>query len=402
MNALEGTTVSLIEQFLDDDDEPLYPSTTKGGPRVRLYDSERAIIAEVIAVPEPSEIGAWRADLPIPNMGLSDRIELTARWLMVTDDGDRVTAKNTVYVDPQTERRSDDLIVIVGRDMKMQLTLPFPYSPGSPERKADVVNGVPARKAIPGDELTFSLYFNNQAIYENLGADDRSVRIENAATKTLASIPAVTGDPKVAPMSLLVSHTKHDAFSPTVYTFKVWAVTPQVLLAARQLEDFVNKAKIANVIPELEYSQADLLECLHRGLSMFNMLQPLVTNFTGTNMQGPLLSAWLTCAAYFALGAQIQAEGALAFDFGGQSVSLNVDRTPALESALSRLDSEIENQVKPFKKLLVRAGVTQGDGSQGGQYIDGSRALGTLGLTNAPTTRLPWAGARGSWFRNFF
>ena len=118
-------------------------------------------------------------------------------------------------------------------------------------------------------------------------------------------------------------------------------------------------------------------------------------------MQGPLLNSWLICSCYYALGAQLQAEGALAFDFGGQTVSLNVDRTPAIESALGRIENEVENTVKPFKKLLGRTGILSGDGSAGGQFMDTSRALGVLGLSNTPLTRFPNY-HRGSWMRSFF
>lgn len=400
MRVTEGQTVSLYEQFLDEFDEPVYPSESTGAPRVRLYDLEKAIIAEVIASVDPTEIGQWRADIPIPFMELDDSIDLMARWTLISQDGERYTAKTKVSVEPARQTTDEDLIILVGRDAKMQFTLPFKFNAPVQEQKADKVNRIAARPGKPGDSLSFSLYWNNDPIYENLEWSNSAVQLEVMANRTQAVIPAVVGQPQMAPLTLLVSHRKPKQMTPIIYTFKVWAITPSILKACSHLEDFVNKAKLDNVIPELQYRQSDLLECLHRGLNYFNGLQPNITNFTGTNMQGPILSAWLTCSTYFVLGAQVQAEGALAFDFGGQSVSLNIDRTPALESALGRIDSEIENQVKPFKKLLGRAGVLGGDGSQGGRLIDGSRALGTLGLTNAPTTRIPWAG-RGGWFRNF-
>lgn len=400
MRVTEGQTVSLYEQFLDEFDEPVYPSESTGAPRVRLYDLEKAIIAEVIASVDPTEIGQWRADIPIPFMELDDSIDLMARWTLISQDGERYTAKTKVSVEPARQTTDEDLIILVGRDAKMQFTLPFKFNAPVQEQKADKVNRIAARPGKPGDSLSFSLYWNNDPIYENLEWSNSAVQLEVMANRTQAVIPAVVGQPQMAPLTLLVSHRKPKQMTPIIYTFKVWAITPSILKACSHLEDFVNKAKLDSVIPELQYRQSDLLECLHRGLNYFNGLQPNITNFTGTNMQGPILSAWLTCSTYFVLGAQVQAEGALAFDFGGQSVSLNIDRTPALESALGRIDSEIENQVKPFKKLLGRAGVLGGDGSQGGRLIDGSRALGTLGLTNAPTTRIPWAG-RGGWFRNF-
>lgn len=394
----EGQTISLYETFLDDNDDPIYPSASRGAPVVRLYDLDKSIIAQVVAIVDPSEAGQWRADVPVPDMDLDDTVKLKARWVFYGDDGERYTAKEWIEIEPATTTTDEDIIIMLGRDMKMQLTLPFRFRPPVPEVVADKANHISAKPAKRGDKLSFSLYQNNKPVYENMLWDNSAISLESMSKKTLCLIPAVVGQPTMSPLTMVVSHQTPKQMAPTLYTFKVWGVTPTMLQACSHLDDFVNKAKLANVIPELQYRQSDYLEALFRGLHYFNGLQPLVTNFTGTNMQGPIFTAWITCSTLYVLGAQIQAEGAMAFDFGGQSVSLNIDRTPAIESALGRIDSEIESQVKPFKKLLVRAGVISGDGSQGGAFIDGSRALGTLGLTNAPTTRIPWAG-RGGWFR---
>lgn len=109
------------------------------------------------------------------------------------------------------------------------------------------------------------------------------------------------------------------------------------------------------------------------------------------------MDAWLQCSSYYALSAQLQAEGAMAFDYSGAETQLNVDRTPSIEAALGRVESALTEYVKPMKTLLGRAGVVSGDGSQGGRFIDGSSQIGALSLTNSPTTRLPWSG-RGSAF----
>ena len=165
------------------------------------------------------------------------------------------------------------------------------------------------------------------------------------------------------------------------------------------LEDFLNKSRIENVIPELQYTSGDLMAYLERGLYMFNMVGVTPTSFNGLNMQGFLFDAWITCSCYYALGAQLMAEGSLAFDFSGQSVSLNIDRTPQLEGALGRIESSISERVIPLKNKLAKQGVTSGDGSAGKQNINHSNNLGTLGLINASTTRLrgipsPFVGRR--------
>ena len=396
----EGETATIVEEFLNEWDEPVMPREHSAAPTVRLFDVDKSIIAEVTAVNDPqSGPGSWRADLPIPNMDLRDSVTLIARWHYEGEDG-TYTAKTKVVVDPSSEGRDEDIVIVCGHDSRMQVSPPIRYKAPKIGQKANLATGQKAVEGKPGDELTVSLYFNNRSIIENKNVESPDVKVEKFKNKTLIDMPAVVGKPQMHPLSMLIRHKPVKGLTVNTYTYKVWAVTPQILVAARQLEDFINKARIANIIPELEYTQSDLMECLSRGLSYFNSLQPNVTNFTGTNMQGPLLNAWLVCSTQYALGAQIQAEGALGFDFGGQTVSLNIDRTPAIESALGRIDAEIEGMVKPLKKLLGRAGALGGDGSIGGQYIDGSRNFGVLGLSNTPMTRLPYR--RSSWMRSFF
>jgi len=404
MNAYEGQTCTVTEEFFDVFDDPVLPSENAPAPLVRLYDTDRSVIAEVYAKPNASILGSWVADLPIPNMNLRDAVELFARWTYEGQDGN-YQARTSITVEPASLGRESDIVIICGRDSRMQLSLPISYKAPVAAVPADLKNAKKARKAVEGDNLTMSLYYNNKSIFENWSVEEESIKVEAMKSRTIVDMPAIVGTPQMFPLTMLVEHTPTRTIATTTLSYKVWAVTPQILMAARQLEDFINRARISNIIPELEYTQSDLMEYLSRGLNFFNSLQPNITSFTGTNMQGTLMDSWLTCSCIYALGSQIQAEGALAFDFGGQTVSLNVDRTPALESALGRIDAQIESVVKPFKKLLGRAGVLSGDGSAGGGFIDSSRAIGILGVSNTPMTRmpgLPGRGATGGFYRNFF
>lgn len=400
-SCVEGTTLPIIEVILDEFDQPVMPKEGSPGPKVRLYDTDKSIIAELYASVDPQEPGAWRADIPVPKMSLTDTKELRCVWLLKSDEMETYKITHSIKVSPESEERLGEVIAVEGRDLQLTVMIPINFKPSIPSKPANTVKGLPAVKGVEGDLLSFSLYRNNQALMEHLPYTDGSVKLSVYSNKVVAKIPNVAGTAKLEPLLLYVEHTPVDAFTPSYYTFKTWIITPQILLAANSLEQFINKARIQNVVPELEYTQSDLIEYLSRGLSLFNSFPPQLTAFTGTNMQGMLLDGWLQCSAYYALAAQLQAEGAMAFDFSGQTVSLNVDRTPSIESALGRVETALNENVKPMKKLLAKAGVNSGDGSQGGRFIDGSSQLGALSLTNAPTTRIPWTGRGASWARGF-
>lgn len=407
VTVLEGETCTLVESFVDEFDEPLDLANTEPGPIVRVFDDTKEMVIEQIAVPDPNgQPGDWSVDVSMPKIGLSEKKQFTAHWTYKSAEGDIHRSKQALFVEPDSEERDSDVLVISGRDKVMQLILPIVFERPVEKKEGDVKNRIPATPGKPGDTLRFSLFRNNLAVFgdEGLSSDDpdSGIHIETHINKTVVTMPAAVGAPKMEPLIMLVEHNKPGVMMPQTLTYKVWAITPQVLVAASQLEDFINKARIQNVIPELDYTQADLIQYLHRGLALFNSFPPHTSSFNGNNMQGIILDAWLQCSSYYALASQLQAEGAMAFDFSGQSVSLNVDRTPTIEGALGRVESALEQNVKPLKKLLAKAGVLGGDGSQGGQAINGSHSLGTLGVLNAPTTRLPHAGHRGSWFRPFY
>ena len=97
----------------------------------------------------------------------------------------------------------------------------------------------------------------------------------------------------------------------------------------------------------------------------------------------------LHCAAYSVLSAQYLAEGQAAFDFSGQAVSLNIDRTQYIDSALGRVISYMENQVPNAKRMWIR--------STGGNGL----AAGTLGVNIGPSLGWSTRGWRSDYYRRF-
>ncbi|MDV7390357.1 hypothetical protein RZS08_03345, partial [Arthrospira platensis SPKY1] len=100
-------------------------------------------------------------------------------------------------------------------------------------------------------------------MYANpLSAADNSVTTRVGSEKTTFTLP-LSGlpDPDLAPMIIFCSYTKVGATTRR-YDFKLWHVTPQIMVAASMLEDFINKARLENVIPALDYTQSDLMQYL--------------------------------------------------------------------------------------------------------------------------------------------
>lgn len=353
---VEGETLTLEEKFTYSDGDPALPRDGNSPPEVFLIDRDdnNAIIKKTYAAPsQEQKVGFWQVDVSVPYMDLEDDKSLTLLWLFDTEEGEHKLVQE-VIVEPANYSRVTDVVALFesGTASTFSVVLPKPIN----IKKISLVENNKTVLSLTKEQLT----------------DFRASR-----SRTYFSFTAVVEPKQLMPRNLVV-------YSDTgqMFTLTVWIITHQMLTTLSMIEAHINKARLQNVIPELEYTQADLVLYAYRGLNLFNQRPPNLTAFTGTNMQGFLLDCHVTCSCYYALAAQLQAEGALAFDFGGQSVSFNVDRSPAIEAALGRIETQINDQVGQAKRLLNKKGIFQGDGSIGGGFIDGSSNFGRLSLSN--------------------
>lgn len=349
-----GQTVVCRQAFLDPEhsDRPLAPKN--GYPRARCYLG-KDLVAELS--PEQSETGAghWQAVLTVPDLHVQELTPLEVKWIMRSADGQTVKDNTLVIVQPSQSPGLGDQVLM--SDESLSFLLPVSQ-----------INGA----------ISLSFYQGNEKI-ESFTLDPSQVMEQGQYTKIETELTAKIG-PVLNPYLTIVDYLLG---AKQRLMFNTWIVTPQILVSMNALESSLNKARLENVIPQLEYSQADLLLYLQRGLNLFNSYSPNLTDFNGLNMQGAIFDAHLLCASYYALAAQLLAEGMLAFNFSGQAVTLDVDRTPALEGALGRIESQLNERLPKVKQMLLRRGISGGDGSNA---VGSSKGFGHLVLSNAPTT----------------
>jgi hypothetical protein len=365
-NIVEGTTLTATAEFLDDDDNPL--QNKPGYPRIRLYDVDNSIILETTA--NFVSLGNFTADIQVPLLGYDKKQQLRLVWVFRDVDDHKYKTTDVVIVEPATLKRDSDLFTISGLDTNTTFVLPESVVPT--DGKLNIFR----------ENFVLDTRLLSTAQLDSNGVDRTGVTFNLPTTVT----------PSLNNYLVICTLTRPGTIVPKNYTYKLWHVTPSVVSMISLIEDFVNKSKIENVIPELEYTHADIMSSLIQGLSHFNGIGPQLTSFNGLNMQGAIGNAWFICSCWYLINAQKMAEGSLAFDFSGQGVSLNVDRTPALDAMLSSLESRIQDTVVPLKKLLAKAGIVSGDGSSGNNLnglVDSraaARRMGHLTVTNSPTT----------------
>lgn len=374
--AVIGSSITVKEAFMSTSNTALMPDPVQL-PVVVLFDSDKTVLYKTTAM-TGNVPGEWLASVNIPVLDIHTPVELHLLWLFKDSSGNTHRVKDTVLVNPTKKRDSE--YVIMDDDTEFTVVLPF---------------------KINEDTFKAKLYLDNNVMYtwyKNAASEfDYDVNYNNKRGSSLTFSLENTQDLEVslAPYMMIFTGLGSDSTTESRYTSWMFKVNSSIISATMAMEEYVNKARYANIIPELDYKLSDFLLYLERGLALFNSYPPQITGFNGRAMAGPLLDSWLLCSSYYLLTAQIQAEGASAFDFSGQSVTLNVDRTQYLESAIGRLEGLIENTVKPFKKTLVKTGVTGGDGNIK-KALSFGPSFGRLFLTNNPLSRAAIGGGYGS------
>jgi len=168
----------------------------------------------------------------------------------------------------------------------------------------------------------------------------------------------------------------------------LWVITPTVLGAITDIKAKINKARTTLYgQPDLLFPPATILLWLRRARDNFNGGPGGFTNFTMLNAKSGVREYWLMYAEVLAIESQYMAEGEKAFNFSGAAISLDVDRTGYLDNAASKIQSRLDNEIKPFKQNLIIKGQTSGDGSADLSKL-AQGALGSVGITITPAS--PW------------
>lgn len=171
----------------------------------------------------------------------------------------------------------------------------------------------------------------------------------------------------------------------------LWIATDAMIQAIADIRSKVNKARQTLYgTPDSQFPSTEIMKWMRRGMDHFNGAYGVFTSFTMTNAMGPVREYWLLCAEVAALEAQYLMEGEKAFNFSGAEITLDVDRTGFLDNAASKIQSRLDNELKPLKQNLIIKGNTggPGDGPNGdGNFNALTRgATGSVGILLSPAT----------------
>ena len=281
-----------------------------------------------------------------------------------------VTSLNTV---PQGV---EDVIELVNSDIPVQVVFSRPY-----------------------ENVSFELFFENDRVVNTVPVP------ASRATKTpdgYLYTGVITGIPLEEKLeAYTIVWTGYNTNRPADrerLTGRVFITNASILSAAADLRLLINKSFTTIAHQEdMLFTEPLLLSYLRSGRDYFNGAGTgMLTAFTMLNAQGSIREFWIRCSAIAALRAQYLGEGEKAFNFSGQAISLDVDRTQYYQGLIDMLKSELDQELKPFKQNLIKKGIIGGDGNLDPNLGLRQRigAAGAVGITLSPATGWSKWGAR--------
>ena len=139
----------------------------------------------------------------------------------------------------------------------------------------------------------------------------------------------------------------------------VYLVDTNMILMMNDLRKLIDKARNEDININLQFTEVDLVHYLLRGLARVNATPPN-SGYGFAQLPANIKHYVILAAAYEAVVAQRLAEGLSVFDFGGQSVTLSVDRTGAYDAFLSTIENQLTQELAQTKRNARRSGSLMG------------------------------------------
>jgi len=181
----------------------------------------------------------------------------------------------------------------------------------------------------------------------------------------------------------------------------VYRINGRFISHINNLKMFLDKARLVEIDPTLQWQQDELAQALLEGAQYVNAFPIELTYWTVDDFPLPMTTYLWYAAAVYALNARYMAEGFTAFEFSGLSTSLTIDRRDTITYKIEELKGFLETNLERAKNVAIR---TFGRGViPENTGVPRASNLGHLGLAVSPVNnvvRLTQRNRFRSYYRN--
>ena len=230
------------------------------------------------------------------------------------------------------------------------------------------------------DEADFDIRifdsFGEQVQHTTL-ASQTSVSANSSGYRYEFSLPPLIIDKNVWLDPFNIVYRITTASGTYTETHPLYILDFKILNVVNTLQLMLDKAKLVEVDPSLQWHNVELIQAVLAGIKRINSSPPEITLWKVHDFPSGLDRFLSIAAAIYALESRLLAEGLNTFDFQGLNTQLNYNRTEYLSQLLDRYNA-VMDQLPLAKKSAILA---NGKGEIAGNETDKRvRNIGTLGL----------------------
>jgi len=202
------------------------------------------------------------------------------------------------------------------------------------------------------------------------------------------------------PVQLIIQAKTAGIDDPFLEIHSLYPLTNVNAGLVNALQNYLDKARLTEIDPTLQWRTDEYLHYLNEGISYINGAGVTATFWTVANYPSSLRSFLMYAAAWHGLNARYLAEGFNAFNFQGLNTNLEFDRRSAIEYKISELQT-ILDKINPAKAAAINAfgiGIPPADS---GQLSNADANSGVLGISISPNTNRRGYRGRQTLFRGY-
>jgi hypothetical protein len=358
---LRGSSNTVAVYFKDNNNLPLVLSSP---PTFSFNDFEGSLLVSGLCIQDNLDSSKWTATFTVPSQATITTSETTAYSLNFTAALPNNTTKQISRLYEVAESNflvvNNNIPLVTTSDSLftdlLQITYPFQVSQYTVALRTDLNYIFQTFPTITNP----SVYASNQKY--NIYRFD-SNQILSAITNT----SNVGGNLQVV-WSYVVSGITYTKINP------IYIVNALGFSMMQDLRMILDKYQFVDLDPNLQWRDYELLHFVIKGVQRINSTNP-PTMFDLSNVPVSMTYAVGQAALVEACKSWFLAEAERAFDFQGQDISLNIDRTNYIQTIMDNANSWLESNLPSLKQSIAV------------QAAYGSRAIATISLS--PTSNFP-------------
>lgn len=188
-----------------------------------------------------------------------------------------------------------------------------------------------------------------------LSSADATIQVETVGTGSVHAV-AEFNNPTLS-VGEYIAHWRYEVGVQAMHDYRqAFVISAKTASVVSNLRMFLDQSGVTKYLAHFAIADVELVDCLYRGADRINAAPPQATQFNPDNIPFGLVSLLRDAALHEMLNRLYLSEGLAAFDFQGGSISVNVDRTPFIQTKMDEINSRIESTLQPAKSVTLARG----------------------------------------------